>query len=95
MKGIINNHSALTAYRRQTAVDPVAAPQSAPRGEGTGADSSVEAARVSISPRARALASGEGAIDSQKVEQLRNAIQSGTLKFNSQLVAERMIDQSE
>jgi flagellar biosynthesis anti-sigma factor FlgM len=95
MKGIINSHSALTAYRRQTAVDPVAAPPSAPKGEGTSADTSVEAARVSISPRAKAIASGDGAIDSRKIEQLKSALRAGTLRFDSQVVAERMIDQGE
>lgn len=95
MKGIVNSHSALTAYRRQTAVDPVTAPKSPPSGSETVADSSVGAARVSISTRARALASGEEPIDSGKIEQLRHALQAGTLKFDSQLVAERMVDRGE
>jgi flagellar biosynthesis anti-sigma factor FlgM len=95
MKGIISSHSALTAYQRQTAVDPVSVPQSPVQREGAPASTSVRAARVSISAEARALASGDPGIDQAKVERLRNAIISGSYKFDSQLVAQRMIDRAE
>jgi flagellar biosynthesis anti-sigma factor FlgM len=95
MKGIISSHSALNAYQRQTAVDPVAGPQSPAPRESASSSSSVRAARVSISDEARALAAGEPAIDRAKVDRLRSALQAGGLKFDSQLVAQRMIDQGE
>jgi flagellar biosynthesis anti-sigma factor FlgM len=94
MKGIISSHSALTAYQRQTAVDPVRVPQSPVR-EGAPASSSVRAARVSISDEARALAAGDPAIDHAKVERLRGGLAAGNLKFDSQVVAQRMIDRAE
>ena len=95
MKGITNSHSALTAYQRQTAVDPVSVPQSPAQREGVAGGTSVRAARVSISAEARALAAGDPGIDQAKVERLRAAFAGGGLKFDSQLVAQRMIDQAE
>lgn len=95
MKGIISNHSALTAYQRQTAVEPVSVPQPPAPREGAVSGTSVRAAKVSISDEARALASGEPAIDHVKVARLRGALGAGSLKFDSQLVAQRMIDHAE
>jgi len=99
MKGIISSHSALTAYQRQTAVDAVAVPKPSADRQGQGSGTSLKAARVSISPEARALAvggvAGGGAIDHAKVERLRQALQSGTLKFDSNVIAQHMIDQAE
>jgi flagellar biosynthesis anti-sigma factor FlgM len=95
MKGITNSHSALTAYQRQTAVDPVSVPQSPAQREGVATGTSVRAARVSISAEARALAAGDTGIDQAKVERLRAAFASGGLKFDSQLVAQKMIEQAE
>jgi flagellar biosynthesis anti-sigma factor FlgM len=95
MKGIISSHSALTAYQRQTAVDPVALPQSPAPREGAVSSTSVRAARVSISAEARALASGEPSIDRAKVDRLRGAIAAGGLKFDSHIIAEKMIEQGE
>jgi flagellar biosynthesis anti-sigma factor FlgM len=100
MKGIISNHSALTAYQRQTAVDPVGVPRSPGERESATSSTTVKAVRVSISAEARALAAGEvgagdTAFDQAKVDRLREALRSGTLKFDSSLVAQRMIDQAE
>ena len=95
MKGIISNHSALNAYQRQTAVEPVSVPQPPVAREGAVSGTSMRAAKVSISDEARALASGEQAIDHVKVARLRGALAAGSLKFDSQLVAQRMIDQAE
>lgn len=96
MKGIISNHSAaLTKYQRQTAIDPVAAPQIPVQRQSDGAAGSVAAAQVSISAQARELASGPGVMNTQKIDALRQAIQSGTLEFNSSAIAEKMIDQGE
>ncbi len=96
MKGIISSHSALTAYQRQTAVEPVSIPQQPPAArEGAVSGTSMRAAKVSISDEARALASGEPAIDHVKVARLRGALAAGNLKFDSQLVAQRMIDHAE
>jgi flagellar biosynthesis anti-sigma factor FlgM len=95
MKGIISSHSALTAYQRQNAVDPVAIPQSPAPRDGAVSSTSLRAARVSISDEARALASGDAGIDRAKVDRLRSAMLGGGLKLDSQLVAERMLDQAE
>jgi flagellar biosynthesis anti-sigma factor FlgM len=95
MKGIISSHSALTAYQRQNAVDAVAVPHAPAQREGAVSSTSVRAARVSISEEARALASAEPGIDRAKVDRLRGAMQAGGLRFDSQLVAERMLDQAE
>lgn len=95
MKGIISSHSALTAYQRQTAVDPVRVPQSPVQREGAPASTSVRAARVSISDEARALAASDPGVDQAKVDRLRSAYAAGHLKFDSQLVAQRMIDRAE
>lgn len=95
MKGIISSHSALTAYQRQNAINPVSVPQSPAPREGVAAGSSVRAARLSISAEARALAAGDPGIDQAKVERLRGALTSGSLKFDSQLIAQRMLDRGE
>lgn len=96
MKGIISNHSAaLTKYQRQTAIEPAAAPQPPVARQGDDPGGSVGAAQVSISARARELASGPGVMNSQKIEALRQALQSGTLQFDSAAIAEKMIDQGE
>ena len=95
MKGIISSHSALTAYQRQTAVDPVSVPQPAVTGGSGGSSTQIRAARVSISAEARALATGQTTIDQAKVERLRQSIENGGLKFDSQLIAQRMVDQGE
>lgn len=94
MKGIISSHSALTAYQRQSAVDPVSVPQSPAQREGAAPAGGGRAARVSISAEARALAADSG-IDQAKVERLRAALASGSLKFDSQLIAERLIERGE
>ena len=95
MKGLISSHSALNAYQRQTAVDPVSVPQQPVTGESSGSSTSIRAARVSISAEARALATGQTTIDQAKVERLRQGIENGGLKFDSQLIAQRMVDQGE
>ena len=94
MKGIISSHSALNAYQRQTAVEPVSVRESPVQSESGGSSTSVRAARVSISAEARALAGGAD-IDRAKVERLRQSIQSGSLKFDSSLIAQQLIDQGE
>jgi flagellar biosynthesis anti-sigma factor FlgM len=95
MKGIISSHSALNAYQRQNAVEPVTVRESPATGETGSTSTSVRAARVSISAEARALAAGESSVDRAKVDRLRQGIASGSLKFDSQLIAQRLIDQGE
>lgn len=96
MKGIISNHSAaLTKYQRQTAVDPVAAPQSPATRQTDATGSPASAANVSFSARAMQLAEGPGVLNSQKIEALRQSLQSGSLSFNSTSIAESMLDQAE
>lgn len=94
MKGIISSHSALNAYQRQNAVEPVTVRESPATGETGATNTTVRAARVSISAEARALA-GEATVDRAKVDRLRQGVASGNLKFDSQLIAQRLIDQGE
>jgi flagellar biosynthesis anti-sigma factor FlgM len=95
MKGIISSHSALNAYQRQTAVEPVSVRETPATSESGSSTTSVRAARVSISAEARALAEGEPGVDRAKVERLRQGLQSGSLKFDSQVIAQRLVDQGE
>jgi flagellar biosynthesis anti-sigma factor FlgM len=93
MKGITGN-SALEAYRR-VALTPVssATPAAAPEAAATAERNPTEAAKVSISTEARALAAkGDSEVNSKKVESLRAAISDGSFKVNSHLVAERLLD---
>jgi flagellar biosynthesis anti-sigma factor FlgM len=93
MKGITSN-PALDAYQR-TAVTPVSpGPRSSAGGEAAPLLNSSQAAKVSISSEARALASGASDVDHGKVEQLKAALSAGTLKFDSSAIAEKMIDQA-
>ncbi|MEO8182508.1 MAG: flagellar biosynthesis anti-sigma factor FlgM [Deltaproteobacteria bacterium] len=48
-----------------------------------------------VMAEARALAEGGASVDQAKVERLRQSIQSGSLRFDSQLVAQRLVDQDE
>jgi len=41
------------------------------------------------------LAEGDGNVDRAKVDRLRQSIQSGSLKFDTQLIAQRLVDQGE
>jgi flagellar biosynthesis anti-sigma factor FlgM len=95
MKGIISSHSALNAYQRQTAVEPVSVREAPATSESGGAPTAARAARVSISAEARALAEGDVNVDRAKVERLRQSLQAGSLKFDSQLIAQRLVDQGE
>ena len=93
MKGITSN-PALDAYQR-TAVTPVSpGPRSSAGGDAAPLLNSSQAAKVSISSEARALASGASDIDEGKVEQLKAALAAGSLKFDSSAIAEKMIDQA-
>lgn len=93
MKGITSN-PALDAYQR-TAVTPVSAGQrSSAGGEAAPLLNSTQAAKVSISSEARALASGASDVDQGKIEQLKASLAAGTLKFDSSAIAEKMIDQA-
>lgn len=93
MKGITSN-PALDAYQR-TAVTPVGpGPRSSAGGDAAPLLNSSQAAKVSISSEARALASGASDIDEGKVEQLKAALAAGSLKFDSSAIAEKMIDQA-
>jgi flagellar biosynthesis anti-sigma factor FlgM len=66
------------------ATAPVASPQ---------AQGHAEAAKVTISPEARALAkSAEHPIDAKKVEGLKQQIADGTFKVDSKVVAQRLLD---
>lgn len=98
MKGIISSQPAMTAYRRQTAVDPVSVPpvQQPPSARSPAVSGTRRAARAACAAEARpAAAASDPAIDHAKVERLRTALAAGTLKIDSRLVAERLIDRDE
>ena len=79
---------ALEAYSR-TALTPVgSARPPAPTAEA----GSSEAAHVTVSAEARALAAQHNGIDEQKVEALRNKIAEGELRINPQQLAMRLLD---
>lgn len=89
------NHQAVDAYVRSA---QVSGPTQVDRSAGTERSQpeptsgvSSEAANVTISSEARARASG-GQVDSAKVERLRDQVQNGQFKVDSQAVARRMID---
>lgn len=92
MNGIISSHS---AYQRQSAVEAVAVPRAPAPREAAVSSVNLRAARVSSSGEARALAGEEAIVDRAKVERLRSAIEAGSLKFDAQLVAQRVIDRAE
>ena len=92
MKGITGN-PALDAYQR-VALTPVRPAGPASKAASTtGQAGSGQAAKVSISSQARELAGGSSTqVSSQKVEALKAAVQNGSFKVDSHLVAERMLD---
>lgn len=95
MKGITGN-PALDAYNRM-AIGPVGGARPVQRPEASPATSQggSEAAQVTISSRARDLASesaGQG-IDTAKVESLRSQIAEGSYRSDPQKIAAKMIEQ--
>jgi flagellar biosynthesis anti-sigma factor FlgM len=94
MKGISGN-PVLDAYQRM-AISPVAgsptvqAPTPAAPVQGRS-----ENAEVSISAKARGLAAGgEGAIDTAKVNELKQRIEAGDFRIDHDLIAARMLERS-
>ncbi|HEY3495643.1 MAG TPA: flagellar biosynthesis anti-sigma factor FlgM [Polyangiaceae bacterium] len=94
MKGISGN-PVLDAYQRM-AISPVAgtttvqAPTPVTPTEGR-----TENAEVSISAKARGLAAGgEGAIDTAKVNELKQRIEAGDFRIDHQLIASRMLERA-
>ncbi|HLK39061.1 MAG TPA: flagellar biosynthesis anti-sigma factor FlgM [Polyangiaceae bacterium] len=88
------NHQAVDAYVRTARVSaPTQVDRSgaAERSQAQPSSVSSEAANVTISSEARALASG-GQVDAAKVERLRDQVQNGQFKVDSRAVAQRMID---
>jgi len=90
------NHQAVDAYVRTSRV-------SAPNGVDRAAEhepatseatpTSTEAASVSISSEARALATGASdAASSAKVQHLRDQVKGGTFQVDAHLVAKRMLN---
>lgn len=90
MKEVFNN-PALSAYHRvaltparpaRTPAAPAATTASAPR---------PEAARVQISSQARELASSAAANNADRVDALKNAVQTGTYVVDPQRVAKGLL----
>jgi negative regulator of flagellin synthesis FlgM len=96
MKGITGN-PALDAYQRAS-VQPVS---STPQAQGASGESVIptrqatQAAKVSISEEARALASEPPPVNSEKVEALRESIRAGTFQVDSKQIAEELLDDLE
>jgi flagellar biosynthesis anti-sigma factor FlgM len=95
MKGITSN-PALDAYQRMavTQVGAARPPQKAAAAETeTRASANQEIAKVSISSEARQLAtsSTQNALDPEKVNRLKAAIDSNQIQFDSTKIAERLI----
>jgi flagellar biosynthesis anti-sigma factor FlgM len=95
MKGITSN-PALDAYQRMaiTQVGATRAPQKAAATEQEAtASSNQQIAKVSISSEARQLAasSTQGALDPEKVNRLKAALDSNQLQFDSTKIAERLV----
>jgi flagellar biosynthesis anti-sigma factor FlgM len=97
MKAIISSHSALKAYQRPRAVDPVSAQESPAPRESTVSTTGIRPAPISAEPEAEpeALAEDDASVDRAKVERLRQSLQSGSLKFDSQAIAQRLVDKDE
>lgn len=94
MKGITGN-PALDAYNRM-AVTPVGAARPVERADAPSSPSTESAAaEVKISARARDLATeaGQGTVDAQKVEALKQKIAEGALQIDPRVIASHMIDQ--
>lgn len=95
MKGITSN-PALDAYQRM-AVSQVGAPRAPQKAAATEQEATASAnqqiAKVSISSEARQLAAGSssGALDTNKVNELKAAIDSNRLQFDSTKIAERLV----
>ncbi|HET9958840.1 MAG TPA: flagellar biosynthesis anti-sigma factor FlgM [Polyangiaceae bacterium] len=93
MKGITGN-PALDAYHRM-GISPVGNARPAERVQG-GSQAAVSspAAQVTISARARDLASeSAGSVDPSKVEELRDRIASGNFQVDPRAVANKMMEQ--
>jgi len=91
MKGITGN-PALDAYHRM-AISPVGAARPVERPEAVSPGTASPAAEVSISARARDLASESTKVDVAKVEGLKQQIAEGKYRADSQVIAQRMIEQ--
>lgn len=91
MKGITGN-PALDAYHRM-AISPVGAARPVDRPEAVSSGTASPAAEVSISARARDLASESTQVDVAKVEGLKQQIAEGKYRADSHVIAQRMIEQ--
>jgi flagellar biosynthesis anti-sigma factor FlgM len=90
------NHQAVDAYARTSQVSATTgvdrSSEQHPATSDT-APASTEAASVTISPEARALATGAGAAASgAKVQHLRDQVNSGNFQVDAKLVAKRMLN---
>jgi flagellar biosynthesis anti-sigma factor FlgM len=95
MKGMISSHSALKTYQRRSAVDPVSVKESPAPSESTASTTGIRPAPISAEAEAEALAEDDASVDRAKVERLRQSLQSGSLKFDSQAIAQRLVEQDE
>jgi flagellar biosynthesis anti-sigma factor FlgM len=90
------NHQAVDAYVRTSRVSaPNAVDRSAEQepASSTATPTTTEAASVTISSEARALAANAGeAASSAKVQKLRDHVANGTFQVDSHLVAKRMLN---
>ncbi len=88
------DNRALNAYQR-AGVTPVGAkppPQAAGPVASSEAHTGSEAAKVTISAEARALAAGSEHFDPKKVEALKEKVDNGNYKVDAHAVARRLLD---
>jgi flagellar biosynthesis anti-sigma factor FlgM len=89
------DHRVLHAYQRTGGVSgvsgkpPASAPAPVSSHEASGAG---EATKVTISPEARALAKASPDFDPAKVDALKQKVDRGEYKVDSQAVARRLLD---
>jgi flagellar biosynthesis anti-sigma factor FlgM len=90
MKGISGN-PVLDAYHRM-AVNPVGGTAPVQGPAPAAAPPSKDHAEISISAKARGLASSDASVNVEKVADLKRKIEAGTFQVDATVVAQRLID---
>jgi flagellar biosynthesis anti-sigma factor FlgM len=94
MKGRTTSRSARTGRQQQAAVAPVLESEYPARRDRAVSSMNLRAPQAASSIEQQPSPGGEG-VDRAKVARLRRAIEAGGLEIDSQLIAQRLIDQAE
>jgi flagellar biosynthesis anti-sigma factor FlgM len=86
----VHSH-ALEAYSR-VALPTVSAPKAPASAASTVSTPGTEAAEISVSDEARALAARASSVDETKVAELKARIEDGSYAVNTQMLAARLLD---